>query len=58
MRSSSTIRTGCAGCRRNIKSNGVREILMTQPGPAADVVSAYLAGTLATSPAGFCRCSH
>jgi predicted Fe-Mo cluster-binding NifX family protein len=41
-----------------LKSNGVQQILMTEAGPAADAVNAYLAGTLASNAAGFCHCSH
>jgi predicted Fe-Mo cluster-binding NifX family protein len=41
-----------------LRSNGVKQILMTEAGPAADAVMAYLAGTLAAGNAGFCRCSH
>ena len=52
----------CAGmgwrAAEALKSNGVKQILMTEAGPAADAVSAYLAGTLASGSDGFCRCSH
>ncbi|MDR3719581.1 MAG: NifB/NifX family molybdenum-iron cluster-binding protein [Bryobacteraceae bacterium] len=52
----------CAGmgsrAAEALKSSGVSEILMTQPGPAVDIVNSYLAGTLASRAAGFCCCSH
>jgi predicted Fe-Mo cluster-binding NifX family protein len=52
----------CAGmgwrAAEALKSNGVKQILMTEAGPAADAVNAFLAGTLASNTAGFCHCSH
>jgi len=41
-----------------LKAGGVKQILMAEPGPAVDVVNAYLQGTLAVRQAGFCCCSH
>ncbi len=41
-----------------LKLNGVKEIIMTEPGPAAGAVNAYLAGTLVSRGPGFCHCSH
>jgi predicted Fe-Mo cluster-binding NifX family protein len=52
----------CAGmgwrAAEALKSNGVKQILMTEAGPAAEAVNAFLAGTLASNTAGFCHCSH
>lgn len=41
-----------------LKSAGVADVLVTTPGPADEVVAAFLAGKLARSEQGFCRCSH
>ena len=52
----------CAGmggrAAEALKSAGVAEIVVTAPGLAEEVVGAFLAGKLAASNQGFCRCSH
>ncbi len=52
----------CAGmgsrAAEALKSNGVKEILMTEAGPVEDAINAYLAGTLQPRVAGLCHCSH
>ena len=41
-----------------LKGAGIREIVFTRPGLAAEAVEAYLRGDLPVSPQQFCRCSH
>ncbi len=52
----------CAGmgwrASEALKQAGVREVVVTAPGPAKEAVLAYLRGDLKTAAQGFCRCSH
>ena len=52
----------CAGmgwrAAEALKQGGVGSVIMTEPGPAEEKVSAYLAGKLSSSAPAFCRCSH
>ena len=52
----------CAGMGRRaseaLKQAGVREVVVTAPGPAKEAVLTYLRGDLKTAGQGFCRCSH
>jgi predicted Fe-Mo cluster-binding NifX family protein len=52
----------CAGmgwrASEALKQAGVREVVVTAPGPATEAVLAYLRGDLKTGAQSFCRCSH
>lgn len=52
----------CAGMGRRaaeaLKSAGIREIVLTEAGPAAETVHAYLEGRLIPKTDGFCGCRH
>jgi predicted Fe-Mo cluster-binding NifX family protein len=52
----------CAGVGQRavdaLRQGGVREIVVTEPGPAEARVRDYLNGTLPPSPAHFCGCRH
>jgi predicted Fe-Mo cluster-binding NifX family protein len=52
----------CAGmgwrAAEALKQAGVREVIMTEPGPAEEKVQAYLRGEMPAAGPGFCRCSH
>jgi len=41
-----------------LKQAGIREVVFTHPGAAAEAVEAYLKGELSSSGRQFCRCSH
>ena len=57
-----TIVTALAGCDVVIcdalKQAGVREVIVTRPGPVEEPVQAYLRGELTGTSESFCRCSH
>ncbi|HUB81792.1 MAG TPA: NifB/NifX family molybdenum-iron cluster-binding protein [Bryobacteraceae bacterium] len=52
----------CAGmgarAAEALKQEGVREVVFTHSGLAAEAVEAYLKGRLQVSSQQFCRCSH
>jgi nitrogen fixation protein NifB len=52
----------CAGmgsrAAEALKANGVSLIVTTTPGPAEEVVSAFLAGKLTPKAESFCACRH
>ena len=52
----------CAGmgwrAAEALKQAGVREVVVTEPGPAEEKVRAYLKGEITAGAQGFCRCSH
>jgi len=52
----------CAGmgsrAADTLKQAGIREVVFSHPGPAAEAVEAYLKGELSPSGQQFCRCSH
>jgi predicted Fe-Mo cluster-binding NifX family protein len=41
-----------------LKANGVTQIVVTTPGPAEEIVSAFLAGKLTSKTGSFCACRH
>jgi len=41
-----------------LKQAGIREVVFTRPGPAAEAVDKYLKGELPLSSQQFCRCGH
>ena len=51
----------CAGIGRRaadaLKQHGVREVIVTTPGPAEERIQAYLKGKLDSVP-NLCQCSH
>jgi len=52
----------CAGmgwrAAEALKSGGITGVVFAAPGPAEEVVTAFLAGKLAETDQTFCRCSH
>jgi predicted Fe-Mo cluster-binding NifX family protein len=52
----------CAGmgwrAAEALKSGGITEVVVTEPGPAEEAVGAYLTGSLTTRPEALCRCLH
>ena len=52
----------CAGmgsrAAEALKANGLTQIVVTTPGPAEEVVSAFLAGKLTSHAGSFCACRH
>lgn len=52
----------CAGmgsrAAEALKANGVTQIVVTTPGPAEEIVSAFLAGKLTCKTESFCACRH
>ena len=52
----------CAGmgsrAAEALKTNGVTQIVVTTPGPAEEIVSAFLAGKLTRKTESFCVCRH
>ena len=52
----------CAGmgwrAAEALKQAGVREVIVTRPGPVEERVEAYLKGELTGASESFCQCSH
>ena len=52
----------CAGmgwrAAEALKQAGVREVIITGPGPVEEPVRAYLRGELTATGQSFCHCSH
>jgi predicted Fe-Mo cluster-binding NifX family protein len=52
----------CAGmgwrAAEALKQAGVREVIVTKPGPVEEQVQAYLRGELTSTGETFCQCSH
>ena len=52
----------CAGMGRRaadaLKQAGVREVIVTRPGPVEEPVQAYLRGELTGTSESFCQCRH
>ena len=52
----------CAGMGQRaaeaLKAGGVKQVLVTDPGPAEQIVTAYLGGSIRPRATGFCSCHH
>jgi predicted Fe-Mo cluster-binding NifX family protein len=46
------------GAAEALKAGGVKQILVTDPGPAEQIVTAYLSGNIRPRTTGFCGCRH